>query len=233
MNTLCIIPARGGSKRIPRKNIRNFLGKPIIAYSIEAAVKSGIFSEVMISTDDAEIAGIAKEYGAQVPFFRSPKNSSDMAFTVPVLLEVLDEYQKLGKNFAAVACVYPCAPFVSLDLLKQASEVLQSGADSVAPLIRYSAPPQRRLVVRDGIATMLHPENYNRRSQDFEAEYQDAGQFYFLRTEALRKDPMLYCGVCKPVIISESDAQDIDNEEDWRMAEFKYQALHTKHLTKR
>ena len=152
MSSIAIIPARGGSKRIPRKNIRDFFGKPIIAYSIEAALASGIFDEVMVSTDDEEIAKVAQEYGAKVPFFRSEENSGDMAMTVPVLIEVLQEYEKIGRVYNYLCCIYPCAPFVTAGRLKEGMELLRSsGADSVLPVVRFSYPPQRCLVIRDGI----------------------------------------------------------------------------------
>ena len=226
MSCLAIIPARGGSKRIPRKNIKGFLGKPIIAYSIEAALDSGIFDEVMVSTDDCEIAEVAREYGASVPFFRSAETSTDTAGTVPVLVEVLGEYAKHGKNFEYVCCIYPCAPFVTATKLREGMEMLVAlQADSVFPVVKYSYPPQRCLVIRGERVEMLNSESYNMRTQDFEALYHDAGQFYFAKRESLLTEGKLYCKHSLPLVMPETEVQDIDSEEDWKIAEIKYQVV--------
>ncbi|MCL1866822.1 MAG: pseudaminic acid cytidylyltransferase [Oscillospiraceae bacterium] len=226
MRSIAIIPARGGSKRIPRKNIREFCGKPIIAYSIKAALDSGVFDEVMTSTDDAEIVEVAKYYGAKVPFLRSTETSTDMSMTVPVLTEVLDDYAKLGRVFSHVCCLYPCAPFVTPARLKEGMELLtNTDADSVFPIVKYSYPPQRSLVVKDGKAKLLIPENYNVRSQDFVPLYHDAGQFYCVKTSALQEQEKLYCKNSLPIILSESEVRDIDSEEDWKEAQIKYQII--------
>jgi N-acylneuraminate cytidylyltransferase len=223
MNNIAIIPARGGSKRIPRKNIKDFLGKPIIAYSIEAALESGVFDEVMVSTDDRNIAEIAQKYGAKVPFFRSAETSTDMAMTAPVLIEVLDEYENRGQSFDNVCCLYPCAPFATPERLREAMKLLNdSEADSVLPVVKFSYPPQRCLVIRDGKTVMLYPENYNARSQDLEPLYHDSGQFYCIKSTSLRTEGKLICGDTRSVILSETEVQDIDTEEDWKMAEIKY-----------
>lgn len=224
--TIAIIPARGGSKRIPGKNIKDFSGKPIIAYSIEAALNSGIFDEVMVSTDSVEIAEIAKNYGAKVPFFRSEEMSNDMAMTAPVLIEVLDEYEKRGISFDYLCCIYPTAPFINPDRLKTAMGMLiEKNADSVLPVVKFSYPPQRCLVKRGDFITMLHPENYNIRSQDLEPYYHDCGQFYCLKTSALRREVKLYCTNTIPLELPEKEVQDIDNIEDWEIAEMKYKLL--------
>ena len=226
MKSIAIIPARGGSKRIPRKNIKSFCGKPIIAYSIEAALESNIFDEVMVSTDDKEIAEIASSYGAKVPFFRSPEMSSDTAMTVPVLLEVLGEYKKCGKEYDLVCCIYPTAPFInSARLCESMNKLEECKADSVLPVVKYSYPPQRALIIRENKLKMVYPENYNVRSQDLEPIYHDAGQFYFLKIETLKNEQTLYCGYSIPIILPEVEVQDIDNEEDWNIAEMKYQIL--------
>lgn len=226
MKKIAIIPARGGSKRIPRKNIKDFLNKPIIAYSIEAALESGVFDEVMVSTDDVEIAEIAKKYGAKVPFFRSPEMSNDMAMTAPVLIEVLNEYKKLGQDFEYCCCIYPCAPFVNPQRLKQGMELLlESGADSVLPIVKFSYPPQRCLVVRDGEVQMLHPENYNVRSQDCEPYFHDVGQFYCLTASGLIEEEKMYFKKTLPLELPESEVQDIDTDEDWKIAEMKFKIL--------
>lgn len=226
MGSLAIIPARGGSKRIPRKNIKSFLGKPIIAYSIEAALASGVFDEVMVSTDDCEIAEIARRYGATVPFFRSAETSTDTAETVPVLIEVIKAYVEVGRTFSYMCCIYPCAPFVTPDRLRQGFEkLITQSADSVFPVVKFSYPPQRCLVIRNGKAEMLYPENYNARSQDLEPLYHDSGQFYFGKCESLLREKKLFCEYSIPMILPDSEVQDIDSEDDWKAAEIKYQML--------
>lgn len=226
MKKIAIITARGGSKRIPRKNIKNFCGKPIIAYSIETALTSNIFDEVMVSTDDVEIAEIAQGYGAKVPFYRSEEMSDDMALTAPVLIEVLNEYEKMGHVFEYCTCIYPTAPFITSTKLHQAMDLLiNSGADSVLPVVKFSYPPQRGLVIRDNKAQMFYPEYYIARSQDLEPLYHDCGQFYCLKSSTLKKEISLFCGITIPIITSELEMQDIDNEEDWKIAEMKYQLI--------
>ncbi len=225
---LAIIPARGGSKRIPRKNIKNFLGKPIIAYSIEAALKSELFSEVMVSTDDSEIATIALQYGAKVPFMRSPENANDFATTVDVLIEVLEKYEQINRHFAYACCIYPTAPFVSGESLQKAFQMLiEKDLDSVFPIQKFSFPPQRGVVVEQEKIKWKNPENAQVRSQDLEPMYHDAGQFYFFRTLSLINNRQILGDNTGGLIISEMDAHDIDNEEDWKIAEFKF-SLHSK-----
>ena len=168
MKNLCIIPARGGSKRIPRKNIKPFMGKPIIAYSIEAALKSGIFDEVMVSTDDVEFAEVAKKYGASVPFLRSEATSNDYATTVDVLLEVVDRYKQQGKEFDVVCCLYSTAPFVTAERLKEANGKLSDKVDGCFTVVEYSYPIQRSLRVNEqGLIEMRYPEHLKSRTQDF------------------------------------------------------------------
>ena len=226
MSAIAIIPARGGSKRIPRKNIKDFLGKPIISYSIAAALESRVFDEVMVSTDDFEIAEIAKKYGASVPFFRSAELSNDTAMTVPVLIDVLDKCASQGMHYNYGCCVYPCAPFITSQRLKEGMDLLiSSNADSAMPVVKYSYPPQRCLVVRDGEAAMLYPENYSLRSQDLEPLYHDSGQFYCFNSDSLRSENKLFCKRTLPLILSELEVQDIDTEEDWEIAEMKYQII--------
>ena len=183
MSKLAIITARGGSKRIPRKNIKSFCGQPIIAYSIKAALDSGLFDEVMVSTDDDEIAEVAKNFGAAVPFMRSAKTSDDYATTADVLSEVLDEYSKRGRTFDWFCCIYPTAPFVTADKLRVAFDKLQgSDADMLLPVVQFSYPPQRSLVVSDGFLVYKWSNFIRSRSQDLEPFYHDVGQFYFYRT---------------------------------------------------
>jgi N-acylneuraminate cytidylyltransferase len=226
MSTIAIIPARGGSKRIPRKNIKDFLGKPIIAYSIEAALRSGVFDEVMVSTDDREIADVATKYGAKVPFFRSPETSDDMAMTAPVLIEVLNEYKKRERNFKYCCCIYPYAPFVTPKRLVEGMELLASDrADCALPVVRFSYPPMRGLVIRNGKMEMMFPENYNVRSQDLEPMYHDAGQFYCIKSDTLIKGGRLYSANTLPLELSALEVQDIDTPDDWSVAELKYKIL--------
>ena len=226
MTNLAIIPARGGSKRIPRKNIKPFLGEPIIAYAITAALRSELFTEVMVSTDDDEIAAIARHYGAVIPFRRSQKTASDHAGTTEVLLEVLANYEARGKSFQYGCCIYPTAPFVTPDLLQQGWQLMISrGFDSVFPVQRYPYPIQRSLRLDDDRVTMLWPEHYASRSQDLEAVYHDAGQFYWFDVQALRTTQRLWTGNSGAIVISEMQAHDIDTPEDWSVAEFKYRYL--------
>ncbi len=223
MKRLAIITARGGSKRIPRKNIKEFCGKPILAYSIEAAIASGMFDTVMVSTDDEEIAEIAKRYGAQVPFYRSEATSNDYATTNDVILEVLDEYEKRGEKFELACCIYPTAPFITGAKLKDAVAKLEaSDADTLIPVVAFSYPPQRALVIEDDSLVFKYPEYLDSRSQDLQSHYHDVGQFYMFRTERFRVNKKLMVGKILPLVVSELEVQDIDNETDWKIAEMKY-----------
>lgn len=224
MNNVAIITARGGSKRIPRKNIRPFLGKPIIAYVIEAALQSGLFEEVMVSTDDAEIAEVARSYGAQVPFVRSAQNADDFATTTDVLLEVLTDYKELDKSFDLGCCLYPTSPFVTAILLKQAFDTLTTQSfDTVYPVQAFGFPIQRAVGLDEsGRVRWLQPEHQFTRSQDLERAYHDAGQFYFFKTGAFLENRRLITSNSGGIIISEMQAHDIDTEEDWKVAEFKW-----------
>ncbi|HEY3375037.1 MAG TPA: pseudaminic acid cytidylyltransferase [Candidatus Aquicultor sp.] len=224
--SLAIITARGGSKRIPRKNIRAFLGYPIIKYSIDAAMSAGCFDEVMVSTDDEEIAGVAKELGAEVPFLRSEASSSDLATTADVIEEVLLEYKKRDEVFSYCCCIYPTAPFISLDNLKDGFSTLKTtSADSVLPVVRFSYPIQRALKIENGRLSMIWPENMDSRSQDLMSTYHDAGQFYWLKVGSFLRQKKLFMDNTYAVEVPESEVQDIDNEEDWKIAEMKYRIL--------
>lgn len=229
-NALCVIPARGGSKRIPRKNIKDFCGKPIMAYSIEAALESELFEEVMVSTDDLEIAGIAKKYGATVPFMRSEESSNDLATTTDVLIEVLKKYKEASRAFDTTCYLYPTAPFVSADILQKAYSLLeQEDADFVLPVVKFSYPPQRGYVIQGGVLKRKHPEFAKSRSQDLQPEYHDAGQFGMFRTSKFLKSVKNGVELDRaPLIMNESEVQDIDTLEDWKIAELKYQLMKEK-----
>ena len=226
MNAIAIITARGGSKRIPRKNIKEFLGKPIICYSIEAALASGIFDEVMVSTDDEEIATIAKAAGASVPFMRSAANADDYATTDDVLMEVLDEYEKQSKSFTYMACIYPTAPFVTAKKLQDALQLLKDNqASGVMPVVRFSFPPQRGMAIREGKLDYCYPENALKRSQDLEPMYHDCGQFYIYDTEKFRACRGNLPDGYVPMEVPELEVQDIDNMVDWKLAELKFEMM--------
>lgn len=223
---LCVITARGGSKRIPHKNIRNFCGKPIIAYSIESALASELFDEVMVSTDDEEISKIAMHCGAKVPFLRSPETSNDYATTADVLIEVLNEYRKRGKTFDTLCCLYPTAPFVTGQKLNAAYGLYaEAVADSLLTVTRFSFPPQRGFVKENGCLTWWMPEYERARSQDLEPVLHDAGQFYLRDTNALRATKSLVGNKCVGYEVPETEVQDIDNESDWIIAEMKFESV--------
>lgn len=224
---LAVITARGGSKRIPSKNIKEFLGKPIIAYSIEAALGSHIFDIVMVSTDDRKIASVATKYGAEVPFYRSSKNSDDNATTSDVLLEVIETYRAIGKNLEIVCCLYPTAPFVTSQTLKSAYKLIYSNSEisSVIPIVRYSYPPQRALILDNGFIKMKYLSNRSVRTQDLEQLYHDAGQFYMFRAESFLETKDLWTGRIVPIIRPETHVQDIDTLDDWEIAEMKYRLI--------
>jgi N-acylneuraminate cytidylyltransferase len=229
MKKIAIITARGGSKRIPYKNIKEFCGKPILSYSIEAALNSKIFDTVMVSTDDEQIANIAREYGAKVPFYRSEKTSNDYATTNDVLLEVLEEYENRGEHYDLACCIYPTAPFVTPEKLKTAVETLtKSDADTLIPVVSFSYPPQRALVIKEGKLQFKHPEYLDSRSQDLEKHYHDVGQFYVFKTEPFKINKKLMQGNIIPMELPELEVQDIDNLTDWEIAEIKYQRMKSK-----
>lgn len=189
MSNICIIPARGGSKRIPRKNILPFIGKPILTYSIEAALESNLFDEVMVSTDDPEIAEIGRLYGANVPFLRSEKTSDDYSTTFDVLEEVVTNYYDKGKSFDHLCCLYPCAPFVNSKNLITTYKILCDGSfESVIPVVAYSFPIQRSFIVRGNKLSYKYPEFQKSRSQDLEKIYHDTGQFYWCKVSCLLKN---------------------------------------------
>ena len=223
---IAIITARGGSKRIPKKNVKEFCGKPIIAYAIKAALDSGIFDEVMVSTDSEEIAEIARAYGAKVPFMRSAKTSDDFATTADVLMEVLERYQEMDRTFDVMSCIYPTAPFVTPQKLQSAYDTLKKEQAVMAmPVVAFSYPPQRSYVLNGNMLEMKWKENYNKRSQDLEKMYHDAGQFYMYQVDAFVRLKGQMTESIVPVIVDEMEVQDIDNETDWKLAEQKYRLM--------
>jgi len=223
MKNIAIIPARGGSKRIPRKNIKPFMGKPIIAYSIEAALQSGLFDEVMVSTDDEEIAEVARQYGAQVPFLRSAVAANDYASTEDVIFEVLDNYEERGVEFQQVCCIYATAPFVTAGRLSEAYRLLSSGEyDSVFTAVAFSYPVWRGLEMVDGRIRMVWPKYLNSRSQDLKPVYHDAGQFYFSTVSAFSRIGGFWGENTGALLLPELEVQDLDTETDWKLAEIKF-----------
>lgn len=222
-----IITARGGSKRVPKKNIRDFCGKPIIAYSIEAAIESELFDEVMVSTDSDEIAEVAKEYGAVIPFMRSEKTSNDYAGTMDVLNEVIEMYKEYGVAFDEFCCIYPTAPFITPEKLKESYKLLQDiNVFNVIPMVEFSFPPQRGMRLKN--TYFIEPvdlKGINSRSQDLPVIYHDCGQFYWMKTEKYLENNNILNNHTRPYFISELEVQDIDNENDWKLAEIKYKYM--------
>ncbi len=226
---IAIIPARGGSKRIPHKNIREFCGQPLLDYSVKVAVNCGLFDRVLVSTDDPEIAEAAVQAGAEVPFLRSAETSCDTATTSDALLEVLKKLEDAGEFFEEACCIYATAPFLTGEVLRDAQEKLhETGADTVMPVAAYSFPPQRGMVFRDGKVVYTHPECRDVRSQDLEKIYHDAGQFYFFRVAPFMESGVLVSGNTAGIVVPELTVQDIDTEDDLLLAEFKFRFLQRK-----
>ena len=226
MNRIAIIPARGGSKRIPRKNIKEFCGKPILAYSVEAALNSQLFDEVMVSTDDTEIADIAKRYGASVPFLRSAETANDFAILKDVLNEVLAKYYELEKLFDEVCCILPTAPLIETDDIIKSHEILEKdNCVSVVPVVKYSYTIFRSLKIENGRLVMNWPENFPKRSQDLPDAYHDAGLFYWYSKKYFEEKIAGFGVDACPYILDEEKVQDIDTLDDWKIAEMKYKLL--------
>ena len=224
MKNLAIIPARGGSKRIPRKNVKPFLGKPMLAYSIEAALATGLFDEVMVSTDDEEIAEVARQYGAKVPFIRSADTANDYATTDDVLIEVVNKYSEMGMDYDNLCCIYATAPMIQPnDIISALELLLTSDFTVVYPVVAFSYPIWRCLdMAVDGTLKYHWPEFELSRSQDLPKEYHDSGTFYWHKIK-----PWM-AGVIKlgGIEVDETTIQDIDTETDWKIAEIKYKLLH-------
>lgn len=226
MSKIAIITARGGSKRIPRKNIKEFCGKPILVYSIEAALKSGVFDEVMVSTDDEEIAEIAREAGAVVPFLRSKETSNDTAVIADVLCEVINEYEKRGKSFETGCCIYPTAPFITKEKIILAMDMLEKeSADVAISVVEFSFAPQRGVYILNNKCKPVQQECMRMRSQDLQKVYHDCGQFFAFNVEAMKKNKIVWGNNVVPVVLNEMEVQDIDTETDWKLAELKYKLL--------
>ena len=221
---IAIIPARGGSKRIPRKNIRLFMGKPMIVYAIEAAAKSELFADVMVSTDDAEIAEVARQAGASVPFMRSPETSGDHASTAEVLMEVLNKYHALGETFESLCCIYPCVPFLTSETLCRAYRDFV-GYDALMPVCRYPVPVEWALKIEEECLVPYDVQALSIRSQDLTSKFHDVGMFYFSTTHSLETTKSLMPIGTRALVIDEIESQDIDNEADWEMAELKYRLM--------
>lgn len=226
MANLAIIPARGGSKRIPRKNMKDFLGKPIIAYSIETALESNLFDEVMVSTDDTEIAVIAKRFGAKVPFLRSRENADDQAGTMAVLKEVEDQYRRdFGMTFERICCIYPTAPLIQQQHLSEGHELMvRDNLSSVFPAVAFSYPVWRGIEIVDGRSRFIWPEHLNDRSQDLKTVYHDAGQWYWYNP--LKVSASMFTDNTSSIVLTDDLVQDIDNMTDWKLAEMKYKLIH-------
>lgn len=224
---VAVIPARGGSKRIPRKNIKEFCGKPMIAYSIEAALQSGCFDNVIVSTDDIEVAEVAKEYGAEVPFMRPVELSDDYTGTIPVIRHAIEELEAQGQYYNHVLCLYATAPFVQAEAISQAYEQLQQAqADYCFTVTNFASPIQRAFkLTQNKRIQMFEPEQFDKRSQDLEEAYHDAGQFYWGGAEAFKQEKPLFSQFASPYQLPRYLVQDIDTLDDWKRAELMFQAL--------
>lgn len=226
MASIAIIPARGGSKRIERKNIKEFNGKPIIVYTIETAIDSKLFDEVMVSTDDDEISSVAKKNKASVPFKRSNVNANDHATLADVLIEVVLKYKEQGKEFDMVCCILPTAALISQERLLEGHQKIKSGKySSILPVIKFGYPIQRALKDEHGLLKLREPEHSDTRSQDLESYYHDSGQFYWIKTETLLKEKTLFTKQAGYIELRETEAQDVDTLLDWEMLHVKYNYL--------
>lgn len=223
---LAIIPARGGSKRIPRKNIKPFCGKPMIAWSIEAALESGCFDRIIVSTDDEEIAEVARQYGAEVPFMRPLALSDDHTGTIPVIRHAIETINSQGRAVEQACCLYATAPFIQAEDLRRGLEILQgSGGDYAFSVTSYAFPIQRAIrLTPEGRVEMFNPEHFSTRSQDLEEAYHDAGQFYWGRADAWLQGKMIFSPTSLPVMLPRHRVQDIDTPEDWVRAEWLFKA---------
>jgi pseudaminic acid cytidylyltransferase len=224
---LAVIPARGGSKRIPRKNIKEFNGKPIIAWSIEAARQSGCFDRIVVSTDDEEIADVARKWGADAPFIRLPELSDDYTGTVPVIAHAIQWQQENGEGPSEVCCIYATAPFIRVADLQLGLQLLeQTSCDYVFAVTNYASPIQRAFrITEKPRVEMINPGHFNTRSQDLEEAYHDAGQFYWGRAESWLAGKLIFSSNSVPILLPRYLVQDIDTSDDWVRAELMFNAL--------
>ena len=224
---LCIIPARGGSKRIPRKNIKEFCGQAMIGYSIKAAITSQCFDKVIVSTDDQEIAEVAKSFGAEVPFIRPDELANDHAATIPVVKHTIEWFDEQGQSPTDVCCLYATAPFIQSQTISKAFQQLQeSEADYCFSVTSFAFPIQRSIrITQDNKVDMFYPENFNVRSQDLEEAYHDAGQFYWGKAQAFKDELPIFSETASPYILPRYLVQDIDTMEDWIRAEAMHRVL--------
>ncbi|AZD59581.1 Pseudaminic acid cytidylyltransferase [Pseudomonas chlororaphis subsp. aurantiaca] len=228
MSCMALIPARGGSKRIPRKNLKAFDGVPMIARSIDKALSSGLFQQVVVSTDDQEIAELAVACGAEVPFIRPRVLADDFTGTTAVITHALQALQEQGQEFDYTCCIYATAPLLQLRYLRQGLAALEAHPEKsfAFSVCSFAFPVQRALTLDEqGALTSLYPEFRNTRSQDLPPAYQDAGQFYWGRSEAWLRGDLVFSPLSLPVILPRHLVQDIDTEEDWLRAEYLYAAL--------
>jgi len=225
---LAVIPARGGSKRIPRKNIKPFCGKPMIAWSIEAALQTGCFDSVIVSTDDAEIADIARQWGAGVPFVRPASLSDDFTGIIPVVRHAIEWFEQHGHMPDQVCCIYATAPFLEVADIRQGLEMLiENDCGYAFSVTSYPFPIQRAIRITDQARVeMFHPEQFNTRSQDLDEAWHDAGQFYWGRTQAWIEERVIFTPASVPVLLPRYRVQDIDTPEDWLRAEWMFKAMH-------
>jgi pseudaminic acid cytidylyltransferase len=227
---LAVIPARGGSKRIPRKNIKSFCGKPMIAWSVEAALQSGCFDHVIVSTDDAEIAEVARQWGAQVPFMRPTTLADDHTGTIPVMRHAIEWFSERRQVSDQICCIYATAPFISaVDIRRGLDILIDSGSDYAFTVTKYPFPIQRAIrIIEQGRVAMFNPEKFNTRSQDLEEVYHDAGQFYWGRASAWLTGKVIFGPHAAAIQLPRYRVQDIDTAEDWQMAEYLFQAVNLK-----
>ena len=225
-NIIAIITARGGSKRVPKKNIKDFFGRPMISYAINACLAAGVFSEIMVSTDSDEIAEIAKTYGAKVPFIRSEKTSDDFATTFDVLYEVINDYKKINQEFTYTCCVFPCVPFLSGKTIRDAfSKLIATDNNAIQSVYKSPSPVEWAMRIENGLLVPNDTESKLIRSQDLTPKYFDAGMFYIIKTSVLLREKNLLPEKTMAYIMNEKEIQDIDTLDDWAMAELKYKIL--------
>ena len=224
---ICVIPARGGSKRIPRKNIKLFCGKPMFAWSIEAAKKSGLFERIICSTDDEEIAVVAREHGAETPFLRPAELSDDHTGTIPVVVHAIKKLQNSENKIDLVCCIYATAPFIQeVDLKNSLEQLEKEDANYCFAVTNYPFPIQRAIrITKENRCEMLQPEMFNMRSQDLDEAFHDAGQLYWGKTTAWLETEQMFSLKSTPYILPRYLVQDIDTEEDWIHAELMFKAL--------